>query len=63
MKKWEDENAGTFLVLRRKTGMIIGQIEEKVYTLMANCNSPACLNCYGKLERDVYVVDDCLTHI
>lgn len=43
--------------------MIIGQIEEKVYTLMANCNSPACLNCYGKLERDVYVVDDCLTHI
>ena len=21
MKKWEDENAGTFLVLRRKTGL------------------------------------------
>lgn len=23
MKKWEDENAGTFLVLRRKTGLSI----------------------------------------
>ena len=22
MKKWEDENAGTFLVLRRKTGKL-----------------------------------------
>ena len=25
MKKWEDENAGTFLVLRRKTGFFISE--------------------------------------
>ena len=29
MKKWEDENAGTFLVLRRKTGMIIDKNLQK----------------------------------
>lgn len=26
MKKWEDENAGTFLVLRRKTGFHTEQV-------------------------------------
>ena len=48
MKKWEDENAGTFLVLRRKTG-----IDEQIWKDIDEKEMMDFLACAEKIIRNL----------